>query len=558
MRIAVAQLNPVVGALDGNIASIERAHARARDQGADLVVTPELAIVGYPPRDLLDRPAFVADAVAALRALCGRIQGPALLVGALVGSGDDPFALENGVANAALLIRDGQLVACHRKLLLPTYDVFDEARYFASGKRAVVAEHAATRIGLSVCEDIWNHAGYLPRPPYGRDPIQELAEAGAELVVNISASPFERHKGYSREQMLGEVARNTALPLLYVNQVGGNDSLIFDGRSLGISADGTVGARLPAFCEADELLTLKGGRLSGNLAASPPAPDEPAEEEVAEALTLGLRDYMAKCGFQGAVVGLSGGIDSALTCALAVRALGAENVIGVTMPSRYSSEGSVADALELGRRLRIRVDQLPIEPIFNAFLTGLTPSFNGAPGGLTAENLQARIRGTLLMAYANQLPRTLLLTTGNKSEAAVGYATLYGDMAGGLAVISDLYKTEVYALSRWLNRQKPAPIPEASITKEPSAELRPDQRDSDSLPPYEQLDPILRGFVDQALGVEALAAAGYDRELARKVAGMVMRSEYKRRQMAPGLRVSRKAFGEGRRLPIAQGYRFES
>jgi NAD+ synthase (glutamine-hydrolysing) len=550
VRIAVAQIDPTVGDLAGNVALLKDAHARARAAGADLVVAPELAVTGYPPRDLLDRPGFVRDAVRALAELTASIEGPALLCGAVVAASGDPLALGGRVSNGAVLIRDRQVRAVHRKMLLPTYDVFDEARYFVPGTAPTVVDFGGVRLGVHVCEDAWNDKDYWREPRYERDPVREEAEAGAELLINISASPYDRDKPAERERMLATTARARRRPFLYVNQIAGNDALIFDGRSVAFSADGTVVARSAAFAPALDIVEYERGELRGAVDPGPSC----WEEDVVRALTLGLGDYARKCGFERVVVGLSGGIDSALTAALAARALGPQNVIGIMMPSRYSSEGSRADARELGKRLGIRVDEVAIEPMFQAFLGALAQPFAGMAPDVAEENLQARIRGTLLMAYSNKFPRTLLLTTGNKSELGVGYCTLYGDMAGGLAPISDLYKTEVYAVSRWLN-QSGAPIPEASLTKPPSAELRPNQTDQDTLPPYEQLDAVLRGYVDHAQSLEQLVAAGHPLALVRRVIRLVESSEYKRRQMPPGLRVSLKAFGEGRRIPIAHGYR---
>ncbi len=547
MKITVAQLNPTIGDLGSNVDRLAQVVSEA--DGSDLVVAPELAVSGYPPRDLLNSTEFRRDTVDALRSLVARVRGPALLCGSIVSAGDDPLTLEDRVANGAVFIRDGVIEACHRKVLLPTYDVFDEARYFEAGDDLTVATVAGVPIGLTVCEDIWNDEAYWGDRRYDRDPAAEAVEAGAKLIVNVSASPYARCKSALRHDMLTALGRHLKTPVLYVNQIGGNDSLIFDGRSLAVDAEGAVTLRLPVFEESVVTATFDGRRVAG------PITDEPAswEADVTGALTLGIADYMRKCGFSTAVIGLSGGIDSALTCTLAVRALGKENVIGLSMPSRYSSQGSRDDAAELARRLGIRMDTVPIKPMFDAFLKSLEEPFAGMPADVTEQNLQARIRGALLMAYSNKLG-ALLLTTGNKSELAVGYATLYGDMCGGLAVISDLYKTQVFDLSRYINAEHNAPIPENSITKPPSAELAPDQRDEDELPPYEKLDSVLQDYVDELKGLDELLTLGHDPALVRRVIKMVDRTEYKRRQMPPGLRVSCKAFGEGRRLPIAQRY----
>ncbi len=546
MRVLVAQLNPTIGDLGANVDRLLAAVAAGRDQRADLVIAPELAVTGYPPRDLLDHPGFVRDAVAAVARLTGEVRGPALLCGAVVGAGKDPLVVESRISNGAVLIDGGKVVACHKKVLLPTYDVFDEARYFTPGTTGTLATVAGTRLGITVCEDIWNDKQYWQRPRYDHDPLLEEISAGAELLVNISASPYDRRKPAERLAMLQARVRRHGTPLVYVNQVGGNDSVLFDGRSIGLLASGEVGMRGAAFAEGHSLLTVEGKTVLGELAPEP----QSWEADVTAALTMGLRDYVRKCGFSKVVLGLSGGIDSALTAALAVRALGKERVLGVGMPSRYSSQGSLDDARELARRLGIRFDVVSIEPMLKEYLESLErPLGDELEQGLTEENLQARIRGALLMAYSNATG-ALVLTTGNKSELAVGYCTLYGDMCGGLAVISDLYKTQVYALARHLNAESPV-IPEPSITKAPSAELRPEQTDQDTLPPYEVLDGILEKYIEGSAEPEEIPG---ERALVERVMGMVDRAEYKRRQMAPGLRVSTKAFGEGRRLPIAQGY----
>jgi NAD+ synthase (glutamine-hydrolysing) len=551
MRIAIAQLNPTIGDLTANVDRLAAAVDDAGAQGAELVIAPELALTGYPPKDLLDNPAFVRDALSALRRLVEQVQGPALLTGSIASAEGEALAVDSRLANAALLIRDGQIVACHRKLLLPTYDVFDESRYFVPGTKPTVAQVGDTLVGLTVCEDIWNDKAYRRDPRYDRDPVTETAALNADLIINISASPFERDKPALRLQMLTALARTHALPVLYVNQVGGNDSLIFDGRSLAVDRDGALTFRAPAYEECVEVGSFADERFTGRVA---PEYDE-WEADVADALTLGVADYASKCGFKKVVVGLSGGIDSALTAALAVRALGPDAVIGVGMPSPFSSQGSIDDARDLAQRLGVRFDLLPIQPILQQYTDTLRSTFAGMPADVTEENLQARIRGTLLMAYSNKLG-ALLLTTGNKSEVAVGYATLYGDMCGGLAVIADLYKMQVYAVARFLNRTiTPSPIPESSLTKAPSAELKPNQTDQDSLPPYADLDAVLEAYIDRQADPAQLAGGGFDPALVQRVIGMVNRAEFKRRQAAPGLKVSRKAFGEGRRLPIAQKYR---
>lgn len=554
MQIAIAQHNAIVGDLRGNASRLLAAAHHAKDAGAQLLVTPELALCGYPPRDLCDRPGFVTDCLRALTQLIDQAPIP-MLVGSIVAASGDPREAMGRIANGAVLMHKGEVLACHRKMLLPNYDVFDELRYFVPGTDVTVVPLLDLRLGITVCEDIWNDKGYWEQPRYPIDPVGDTVAAGVDLIVNLSASPYDRHKPEVRSAMVRALVQKHSCPILYVNQVGGNDSLIFDGRSLGVSVgkDGEpaeITMRAAAFREVLASVHVSKGRIRGEIAADASC----WEEDICEALCTGLSDYVRKCGFSQVVLGLSGGIDSAITAALAVRALGAARVLGVAMPSRYSSQGSIDDALDLAKRLGIRCDTVPIEPIFAGFLHALAGPFKDMPEDVTEENLQARARGTLLMAYANKFGG-LLLTTGNKSELAVGYCTLYGDMNGGLGLISDLYKTEVYAIANYLNSQsEPGPIPPSTITKPPSAELRPGQTDQDSLPPYDTLDAILRGHVDAGQSVEVLSEAGFDPALVRRIAGMVARSEYKRRQMAQGLRVSGKAFGEGRRLPVAQRY----
>ena len=557
MRIAVAQLNAVVGALRKNAEHLLVAADRALEQGANLFVAPELALTGYPPRDLLDRPAFMEQAQAVLRDVVERAPLP-MLVGCIASHAGDPLVHTGRWSNAAVLAHNGSVVACYRKQLLPTYDIFDEVRYFVPGSGPVLVRLGDVTIGMTICEDIWSDKASAPTPRYAVDPLADAVAAGAELIINISASPFDRTKPALRRELLTRRAKEVRRPILYVNQTGAHDSLVFDGRSLGVSADGEVGMRASAFVEQlcfvdyehNRLSQAPCGRLVGDMAAEPSS----WEEDVTLALTLGFADYMKKCGFAHAVIGLSGGIDSAVVCALAVRALGPSRVLGVAMPSRYSSPGSLSDAQDLATRLGIRLDTVSIEPIVASFEAQLKAAWGTAPAELTEENLQARVRGVLLMAYSNK-ENCMLLTTGNKSEIAVGYCTLYGDMNGGIGLISDLYKTEVYALAHYLNASaRSAMIPESTLTKAPSAELRPEQTDQDSLPPYEELDAILRGYIDQGKSIRDLEKQGFRRPLVERIARMIARSEYKRRQMAPGLRVSEKAFGEGRRLPLAQGW----
>jgi NAD+ synthase (glutamine-hydrolysing) len=564
-RIALAQVNTTVGDFAGNAARVRAAAGIAREAGAALAVFPELTVCGYPPRDLLDLPDFLDRARQALEELARPAawsKGIALVVGFPEAPAGAP---PPGVYNAAALIAEGRVAAVGRKALLPTYDVFDETRYFlpaAASTTAAAPEGLGVPLGLSVCEDIWNDQRFWERPRYARDPIADLVRAGAGLVVNVSASPYAMGKAPLRERMLSASARDHGAPIAYVNQVGGNDALLFDGGSMLLARDGAVLARAPLFEEAVLVCDLEGGAtrtlgLDGR-ALPPPAtpPADPQADEVLRALVMGVRDYVRKCGFRQVVVGLSGGIDSALTACIAAEALGAENVLGVAMPSRYSSGHSREDAAELARNLGVRLREIGIEPMHAAFLAALAA--DGAPPlcDLADQNVQARIRGQILMAISNDTG-ALVLTTGNKSEIAVGYCTLYGDMAGGLAAIGDVPKTLVYRVARAANaRAGRTLVPERTFTKPPSAELKPGQLDQDSLPPYDVLDDILQAYVEERRPLEAIVARGHDEATVRRVLRMVVQSEYKRRQAAPVLKVSEKAFGEGRRFPIAQGYRY--
>jgi NAD+ synthase (glutamine-hydrolysing) len=564
-RIALAQIDTTVGDLDGNARKIRDFTTMARDAGASLVAFPELAVSGYPPRDFLDMPEFVARCAAAVEEL-GRPAGWSRGIAVAFGFPElAPGAPPPGLYNSVALVEGGRIAAVGRKSLLPTYDVFDETRYFlpAGSSTAAAAASMGIRLGLSVCEDIWNDKRFWDRPRYDRDPIADLVSGGASLVVNVSASPYALGKPELRERMLSAAARSHRAPIAYVNQVGGNDSLVFDGGSMLVGADGAILARAPLFEEVLLVADLDGGgaRLlsaDGKDLPTPRAPEPSVDgqaDEVFRALVLGVRDYVGKCGFQSAVIGLSGGIDSALTAAVAAAALGPDRVTGVAMPSRYSSDHSREDARVLAERLGVAFREIPIEPMHAAYLASLGQTFGHPPGDLTEQNVQARIRGQLLMAVSNETG-ALLLSTGNKSELAVGYCTLYGDMAGGLAVIGDLPKTLVYRVSRAANRALgTGAIPERTFTKPPSAELKPGQVDQDSLPPYEVLDDILAAYVEDRLPVEAIVRRGHPEELVRRVLRMVNGSEYKRRQAAPVLKVTGKAFGEGRRLPIAHGWR---
>jgi NAD+ synthase/NAD+ synthase (glutamine-hydrolysing) len=541
MRLALLQLNATVGALDANAARIARAVREAGD--VDLCVTPEMSIAGYPPRDLLLQRAFVDRCLDVAERLASELKsGPAVLVGVPI---ENHAADGRPLFNAAVLLRDGRIERTFRKALLPSYDVFDEDRYFEPGRGGGILEVAGCDCAVSICEDIWNDRDFWQRRRYHRDPIEEAREEGADLVINMSASPFGAGKLALRQRMIASLAVRHRLPVAYVNQVGGNDDLVFDGRSLFVSPSGTVLARGSSF--AEDIVVVDTNDTNTSSVTEP----EPEAEEVFGALVLGTRDYARKCGFTRALLGLSGGIDSALTAAIAVDALGAENVLGVLMPSPFSSEGSVRDALELGTRLGIRTVTIPIAPIMDAFERTLAEEFAGRPRDVTEENIQARIRGNLLMAHANKTG-ALLLTTGNKSELAVGYCTLYGDMSGGLAVIADVPKTMVYRIARWLN-EKDARIPLSTIEKPPSAELRPNQTDQDSLPPYDVLDAILERHVEHHESGDRLEKAGFDPAVVRRVLHLVRVAEFKRKQAAPGLKVTDRAFGSGWRMPIARG-----
>jgi NAD+ synthase (glutamine-hydrolysing) len=549
MKIALCQINPTVGDLAGNSERVLRYARRAADAGADLAVFPELCLTGYPPQDLLDLPSFVEDAWQAVHHVAAHApRGLSLIVGAPIRNED---TRGKRLYNGALLLEDGQIVDAVSKTLLPTYDVFDEYRYFEPCPERKLVAFRGLRLGLHVCEDMWNNEEQAPYHLYGQNPIDELAALGPDLFVNVSASPFAVGKPRERTEIIAAACREHGVPFVYVNQVGANTELVFDGDSRVHAADGRIVRRAKRF-EEDFLVwdTEETAPANGKDLSEEPEP----VAQIHDALVLGIRDYVEKTGpgvFEKALVGLSGGIDSALTCALAVEALGPERVVGVTMPSKYSSKGSVKDSEALAQNLGIAFHHVSIRPAVTAFGRMLAPLFEGRPEDVTEENVQARARGVTLMAISNKFGH-LLLTTGNKSEMAVGYATLYGDMSGGLAVLADVFKTEVYALARYVNdRAGRELIPRSTITKPPSAELKPGQKDQDSLPPYDVLDRILEHYVEEHQGQEAIVAAtGYDPALVARIIGMVDRAEYKRRQAAPGLRVSAKAFGIGRRLPV--------
>ena len=543
MRVALLQINPIAGDLKGNASQIIRGVRAAQDLDVDLVVTPELALMGYLPRDLLMSSGFVQRSCQMTSALAVELKdAPPVLVGVAT---PNPADIGRPLFNSAMLLRDGSIGPVFHKTLLPTYDVFDEDRYFEPGREPGILELNGYRLGISICEDVWNDRDFWKRRRYHQDPIDVLAQAGAQAIINLSASPFTVGKELLREEMLGQMARKHKLPLAWVNQVGGNDDLIFDGRSGAFDREGKLFARAKGF--AEDLLVVDLDSMAGVIAAD----DFTPEAEIWNALVLGVRDYARKTHFKKVLLGLSGGIDSALTAAIAVDALGPENVLGVMMPSGYSSKGSVDDSVDLARNLGIQVLSLPISPIMASYETALTGAFQGYTPDVTEENIQSRIRGNLLMALSNKYG-ALLLTTGNKSELAVGYCTLYGDMNGGLAVIADLPKMMVYRVSRYRNKRK-ADIPESTLTKAPSAELRPDQTDQDSLPPYEVLDQILELHIERSQSAEEIIAQGYDEQTVRRVLRLVRNAEFKRKQAAPVLKVTSRAFGTGWRMPIARG-----
>ena len=541
MKIALGQINPTVGDFSGNAAKIVDFAHRAQSGGAGLVLFPELSVCGYPPRDLVERASFVAHNRKTVEKIAVETRGIAVICGLVT-----PAEAETGksVMNSAALLRDGKVAFLQSKMLLPTYDVFDEMRNFAPAKSQKLFPFCGKQMALTICEDAWNDKHFWNRRLYTFDPVEALIQAGGNFMLNISASPFWLGKRELRLEMLATIARNYDVPVVMVNQVGGNDSLVFDGSSLVLDPKGKVIAQGKSFEE--DLIYFDSNQLTGEVH------EQIASEEASAyaALVLGTRDYVRKCGFKQVIVGLSGGIDSALTATIAVDAVGSENVIGVGMPGPYSSPGSINDAQALARNLGIRFEVLGIAEIFESYRKTLEKVFAGRQEDVTEENIQSRTRGTLLMALSNKFG-AIVLSTGNKSELGVGYCTLYGDMVGGLAVISDVPKTLVYRLSHYVNSRRAA-IPQASLEKPPSAELRPDQKDSDVLPPYEVLDAILEDYVEESRTTEQIAAdRGFDIVVVRRVIHMVNSAEYKRQQAAPGIKISAKAFGYGRRFPIA-------
>ncbi len=560
LRIAMAQMNPVVGDIRGNAGKIARWCEKAKKLGSSLVLFPELAVTGYPPEDLLLKPRFIRDNINAMRSLAKKVRGITAVIGFVDGAGDDIF-------NAAAIVHNGRVAAVYHKMLLPNYGVFDEKRYFRAGNEPLNFVLAGVRIGVEICEDIW----------YASGPARAQAAAGAEVIVNINASPYYMGRALQRERMLKTRSRENGVFIAYNNTVGGQDELVFDGQGMILGPDARVIARGAAFEEdlvtADLELGARARRpgsktgvrevvLKGASKAAPsPLPAKKGarkkvdiEEEVLKALVMGTRDYVRKNGFRHVVIGLSGGIDSSLVAAVAARALGPKNITGVMMPSGYTSRASVEDAAELAKNLGIETMTVPVERTFRSYLRMLKKAFGKAPPGITEENLQARVRGNTLMALSNKFG-WLVLTTGNKSEMSVGYATLYGDMAGGFAVIKDVPKTLVYSITRKINDLDGRDvIPQRVLTKAPTAELKPDQTDQDTLPPYEVLDPILKAYVEEDKSLDEIVAMGFKKSLVKKVTSMVDHSEYKRRQAPPGIKITQRAFGKDRRMPITNGY----
>jgi NAD+ synthase (glutamine-hydrolysing) len=544
MKIALAQFNPTVGDFEGNAARIVSLATQAKQRGADLAVFSELCVCGYLPLDLLERPAFIERNHETLKCIAMQMPLPAIV--GYAGRVERDRAGKS-IANKAALIDEGRVVFEQSKMLLPTYDVFDESRYFQPGERQYVYGLDREQLGITVCEDVWNDKTFWANPLYARDPVTELVAQGSSVLLNISASPYTLEKRALRLQMLRSLARHHRRPIVYVNQVGGDDSLIFDGASIAITADGRIAAQAKAFEEDVVLFDTVTGE--GDIHAQP-------DDEIAyayQALVTGTRDYVRKCRFSKTIVALSGGIDSAVVASIAVAAVGPGNVLGVSMPGPYSSEGSRTDAKALADNLGIEFLTIPIGEVFQSYRKVLEAAFGDRNPDTAEENIQARIRGNYLMALSNKFG-SMVLSTGNKSESAVGYCTLYGDMAGGLAVISDVPKMMVYELAEYINREREV-IPHSTITKPPSAELRPDQKDTDSLPPYEVLDRILKAYIEEVKAPEQIAAElGYDLKLVREIAALVDRNEYKRKQAAPGLKITSRAFGFGRPFPIAQRF----
>jgi len=550
MKIAIAQINPIIGDFEYNFARIKGFSEKALALSCDLVVFPELVVSGYPPRDLLERNDFIEANLACLNRLVDSIRGIGVICGFVEKNSPSKG---NSLYNAAVLFEDGNIVHRAFKRLLPTYDVFDERRYFEPGTECAPFSYKGHSLGLAICEDVWNDKDIFQKRIYTIDPVSLMVEKGADLIINISASPFYMGKEVFRQEMLRSIARKYSVPLVFANQVGGNDGLLFDGISTAFDRQGNIAVRAREF---EEDLVVFDSESPVSTEDNPQAVLETGVKMVFKALVAGTRDYAIKCGFSKAILGLSGGIDSALTAAIASLALGRENILAVFMPSRYTSKDNYQDTKKLADNLGIDLIQIPIEGMFKEFLRFLSPSFKTEEPGVTEQNIQARIRATILMGFSNR-DGLLLLSTGNKSEASVGYCTLYGDMSGGLAVISDVPKTMVYELSGLVNAEKEC-IPKRIIEKAPSAELKPNQRDQDDLPPYEILDAVLKGYIEDLKSPDELVQMGFDKKLVENIISKVVRNEYKRHQAAPGLKVTSKAFGYGRRYPIAQRYMAES
>jgi NAD+ synthetase len=551
MKIALIQINPHIGNFRANCDKIARGSAQARDSGCDLAIFPELAISGYPPQDLLERPSFINDHDHALHELVARVQGIGVMVGAIT-----RHTAKTGkqLHNSCVLFENGAILASAHKQLLPSYDVFDETRYFEPGGPGVPVHYKGLNLVMTICEDIWNDKDITDRQLYTVDPVADLLASpatGADLLINIAASPFRIGKAAVKHQIFRNIANKYDLPIIYVNQVGGQDSLVFDGRSLAMDRFGRTAAVAGGFRE--QILVIDSLALKKGVEKEPSFPPEDELPAVYEALVMGTRDYVQKCGFKSGIVGLSGGVDSALTAAIACAALGKENVSGVALPSPYSSQASIDDARQLATNLGIKLEVIPITFTFQAQLKTLMPILGELDNGVTEQNLQARIRGNILMALSNHRGG-MLLSTGNKSEMAVGYCTLYGDMSGGLAVIADVPKMMVYSLARYVNREREV-IPQRTLEKPPSAELAPNQKDQDDLPPYEILDQILKLWLEDNQSAAEIIAQGFDAEIVHDVVRRIQANEYKRKQAPLGLKVTSKAFGYGRRYPNAEGYR---
>ena len=550
LRIGIAQINPKVGDVEGNTQKIRSFFTNLVPYHPDLIIFPELCIVGYPPKDLLERWWFINQVQKAIEDLVvytSKYPQVGILFGAPIHSGKEQG---KGLVNAAILVINGHIIHQQNKSLLPTYDVFDETRYFDPASKVELVSFKGENLGISICEDAWNDPQLWPRGQrYAFDPIQKMAEKGATLLLNISASPYQINKEVVRYRLISNHARRQHLPFFYINQVGGNDDLIFDGKSLGCDAQGNLIWKAPGFQEWISIIEYSDTSTKGQSQFQDPI------ESVFDALVLGVRDYMGKCGFRKAVVGLSGGIDSALTAVIAAHAVGSKNVLGIAMPSPYSSAGSVEDSRELSQNLGIAFEVIPISSIYFSYLSTLFRSFSGTEKNTTEENLQARIRGNILMAFSNKYGY-LLLSTGNKSEMATGYCTLYGDMSGGLAILSDVPKTMVYQIAEYVNR-KGHMIPQRIIEKAPSAELKPNQVDQDTLPPYAILDQIIELWIEEGLSIQEIVARGFDREVVLWTVKRIDQNEYKRKQAPPGLKITSKAFGAGRRMPIAARYSYQ-